>query len=514
MTVSKRRSLLASATLAALTVLAACVSAHDHHRHRHGPTARHYHHHHRQVGGVRYTLTGEDVFYGRLDVTASTRHGDGSGNGTSSLKELCDPGVEQEAGYYRVTGTRDLNMFYWFFESRSNPATDPVILWMTGGPGCSDATALFAENGPCLLDKGRAFPRLNEYGWNEQASIIYIDQPCGVGYSFGDVSDEDKNEKGVARHVGGFLLDFFKQHPHLKERPFYIFGESYGGHYVPSVAAAVMDELNLKGAAIGNGLTVPSIQFAYYPELAYTYAKKALGKPVISYPVYLLQKAGWPQCHEMIEKCQNDTSTCAEAQKICEVMMMAPYTMSGMNPYDIRLKCEKEPLCYDFTNIENFMNNATVKSILGVPDEVEWSDCNNTVNAMFASDWMKNFDRQVVDLLEGGVKVLIYAGDMDFICNWIGNKAWTLALDWSGKAAFNAAKVREISLPGEPEPVGEARLAENFSFFRIFGAGHLAPMDKPKVTLEMVKWFTQPEKPAAAELVMAEEDPTVVFPEF
>ena len=154
MTVSKRRSLLASATLAAVTVLAACVSAHDHHRH--GPTARHYHHHHRQVGGVRYTLTGEDVFYGRLDVTASTRHGDGSGNGTSSLKELCDPGVEQEAGYYRVTGTRDLNMFYWFFESRSNPATDPVILWMTGGPGCSDATALFAENEidinaiPCL----------------------------------------------------------------------------------------------------------------------------------------------------------------------------------------------------------------------------------------------------------------------------------------------------------------------------------------------------------------------------
>ncbi len=74
------------------------------------------------------------------------------------------------------------------------------------------------------------------YGWNEEASIIYIDQPCGVGYSFGDVSDEDKNEKGVARHVGSFLLEFFAVHPHLKDRPFYIFGESYGGHYVPSVA--------------------------------------------------------------------------------------------------------------------------------------------------------------------------------------------------------------------------------------------------------------------------------------
>merc|ERR1712157_305780 len=129
----------------------------------------------------------------------------------------------------------------------------------------------------------------------------------------------------------------------------------------------------------------------YYPELAYTYAKKKLGKPIISYP------------------------------------------LSGMNPYDIRLKCEKQPLCYDFSNIESFMNNQTVKEALGVPEEVVWQDCNNTVNAMFASDWMKNFDQQVVKLLEGGVKVLIYAGDMDFICNWIGNKAWTMALEWSGK---------------------------------------------------------------------------------
>jgi hypothetical protein len=41
-------------------------------------------------------------------------------------------------------------------------------------------------------------------------------------------------------------------------------------------------------------------------------------------------------------------------------------------------------------------------------------------------------------MLEGGVRVMIYAGDVDFICNWIGNKAWTKALPWSGETAFNA----------------------------------------------------------------------------
>ena len=75
-----------------------------------------------------------------------------------------------------------------------------------------------------------------------------------------------------------------------------------------------MDEVNLQGVGIGNGLTVPSIQFEYYPELAYTYAKKRIGHPIISYPVYLMQKAGWPLCKQRIEECQNDTSTCATGE--------------------------------------------------------------------------------------------------------------------------------------------------------------------------------------------------------
>lgn len=50
------------------------------------------------------------------------------------------------AGYVGVhNNTRHL--FFWFFESRNSPSTDPFVLWMTGGPGCSSLVALFYENG-------------------------------------------------------------------------------------------------------------------------------------------------------------------------------------------------------------------------------------------------------------------------------------------------------------------------------------------------------------------------------
>jgi hypothetical protein len=56
----------------------------------------------------------------------------------------------------------------------------------------------------------------------------------------------------------------------------------------------------------------------------------------------------------------------------------------GINYYDIRKHCQG-PLCYDFSDADQFLNSAAVKKALGVKEEQQWQECNMLVNAQFYS---------------------------------------------------------------------------------------------------------------------------------
>merc|ERR1711907_228091 len=88
---------------------------------------------------------------------------------------LCDTTVKQHHGYFRIKGGKNKNYFYWLFEARKNPENAPVVLWLTGGPGCSSEIALFAENGPCTINKDGRTTKNNPYSWNKKATLIFVD---------------------------------------------------------------------------------------------------------------------------------------------------------------------------------------------------------------------------------------------------------------------------------------------------------------------------------------------------
>jgi hypothetical protein len=78
---------------------------------------------------------------------------------------LCDPTVNQTSGYIKASEKSDY--FFWLFESQSDPSTDPLIMWLSGGPGCSSQLALFAENGPCTVNKDGTDTVTNPYSWHK-----------------------------------------------------------------------------------------------------------------------------------------------------------------------------------------------------------------------------------------------------------------------------------------------------------------------------------------------------------
>ena len=58
-------------------------------------------------------------------------------------------------------------MMFVFLESQGNPAKDPLVLWLNGGPGCSSLEGLLSEHGPYRVDdEGRSLEE-NKYAWNK-----------------------------------------------------------------------------------------------------------------------------------------------------------------------------------------------------------------------------------------------------------------------------------------------------------------------------------------------------------
>jgi len=404
---------------------------------------------------------------------------------------ICD-NVTQHSGYFKLA-TGDKHYFYWFFESRSAPATDPVVMWMTGGPGCSSEVALFGENGPCSVTPDGSGTIPNQYSWNAKANVLYVDQPTGTGFSYGTGLDHD--EKGVAADMYSFLQMFFKAHAKYAGLDFFVVGESYAGHYVPAVTHEVWKnnkalapgalKIHLKGTSVGNGLTDPLIQYKYYVAMIISTNHH---KPAVGNLTHAAMEAATPVCIAAIKACQAVEASCLVAIETCNAALLIPYTLTGMNPYDMRAKCAKPPLCYDFSNVATYLDRPEVRSALGVGSR-KWSDCNHVVALAFelSGDWMQSYQQMIPDQLNDGIRVLIYAGDQDYICNWLGNQAWTQALPWPHQGEFNTTK--PVSWQVDGKAAGTLQSAHGFTFLRVYDAGHMVPRDQPAHALAMLNAF-------------------------
>lgn len=410
-----------------------------------------------------------------------------------SLPYLGDSGSSVEdlghhAGYFQLPHSKAARMFYFFFESRQSKSV-PVVVWLTGGPGCSSELALFYENGPFKIANNLSL-LWNDYGWDKESNIIFVDQPIGTGFSYSsDESDIRHNEEEVSNDLYDFIQAFFQKHPEYAKNDFYITGESYAGHYIPAFASRVQKGnkgkegtyINLKGIAIGNGLTNPEIQYQAYTQYA-------LDNKLITQADFNRLSPSVTECQQAIKSCGPDGgSSCKDAFVICNGLFNSILEITGnINYYDIRKKCTVS-LCYDFSNMEKFLNEKSVRDALGVGD-IEFVSCSGEVYQALITDWMRNLEVGIPALLEDGIKILVYAGEYDLICNWLGNWRWVHAIEWSGQKDFEAAP--NVPFIVDSWEAGVHKSHGPLSFLKVHDAGHMVPMDQPKASLVMIgKWM-------------------------
>ncbi|XP_020967827.1 serine carboxypeptidase-like 31 [Arachis ipaensis] len=141
---------------------------------------------------------------------------------------------EHYAGYVTVNETNGRALFYWFFEAITNPDDKPLVLWLNGGPGCSFVGyGATQEIGPFLVDSDGQGLKFNNLSWNQEANILFLESPVGVGFSYSNTTSnyDQLGDQMTANDAYTFLHNWFLKFPSYRTRTFYIAGESYAGIY-------------------------------------------------------------------------------------------------------------------------------------------------------------------------------------------------------------------------------------------------------------------------------------------
>lgn len=409
-------------------------------------------------------------------------------NTSRALKQadLCDPKADQDSGYI---DTAPGKIFYWLFESKKDADKKPLTIYLYGGPGASSLFGLFLQNGPCSVTPSGTGTQPRASSWTGISNMVWVDQPAGTGFSRGTL---DTNSVDSAARMYEFLKKFMQKYPKYAQRDVYLNGPSYAGHFIPALGAKIIAEnkkggaprINLKGMIIGNGNSNPA-------ELYKQYVGVAASTGQVSKAVLSKMQLNLPTCLAFIQKCNSptiDTKACVAASTFCAANLFSPVVSAGVNPYDIRVNCKKQPAkCTLPTNVATFLKRPDVRKILNV--DTDWIGDSDEVFQSFKSDRARRYDTLLPQVVQSGVKFLNYAGDQDFICNSQGNENMMLNLEWAYQDKFKAQKVkpfmgaaatiRAIKVPG----------GGMFASATVKGAGHFAEVDKPDVIYNMLKFF-------------------------
>eukprot|EP00931_Biecheleriopsis_adriatica_P010372 TRINITY_DN111449_c0_g1_i1.p1 TRINITY_DN111449_c0_g1~~TRINITY_DN111449_c0_g1_i1.p1 ORF type:complete len:522 (+),score=57.39 TRINITY_DN111449_c0_g1_i1:65-1630(+) len=418
--------------------------------------------------------------------------------------QICPQDSKQYSGYLPAGGGAEY--FFWMAESRSeNIFADPLTFWFNGGPGCASSVGLLSENGPCEVvgakasgsDAGGWTLRKRSSSWTEVSNMVWVDQPSSVGYSYG--SGQADTEAEVAEHMLVFFEHFFARFPEYSQLQVFLAGESYAGHYIPATATAFyqaslvsgkLHGIQLGGIALGNPYTQPQALFESYPDMAFNGGSAhggSLKHGIIDRETYDWMKSILPDCLKGIQECQNFGKNCIASYNFCN-QMGDVITNHNRTVFDLRRVCPGGEGCYNTSLWDGFLEDPDSQRLLGARQTPGWAGCRDLEKFFVASgDELADMESSVAFLLDHHVPVLLYVGDCDWICNFVGTKAWASKLKWTHGEAW--AVLEDKPWVEDTHHAGMVRTLGRFTYLQVYNSGHMVPMDQPEVSLALFKEF-------------------------
>jgi len=480
-----------------------------------------------------------------LKLSRQTKIGSEWTDQASADQILSLPGLSTQPSYLQFSGYLDVSEtkhnFYWFTESENDPDNDPLIIWTNGGPGCSGFIGFMGEMGPFRPQEDLSLLE-NSMAWNKIANMVYIEQPCGVGFSYSDNPNTDyfASDATAATDNLQLVLQFLKRYPHLKTNKLYLSGESYGGHYLPTWATEIVQyneqadadsQINFAGFLVGNPYTdpdeniigmvgtfwghqlVPHDLFEQWLNLGCrtnTDSSKVgqcmdltnsmfdlvdeMDPYALDYDVCISNNAqgvGQSQ-RDKLTSYIHDGRFQSRRSKFLSLQIIDPEDKQDgrkytLNNFKVQDTFGTEPVYQPCAThyMTKWINQDSVKDAIHANPTLTWSECSDKIHYHY-SDQHTPMEPLYKALLEKrpDLNIMVFSGDDDSVCGTIGTQSWMWNLGYPVTKQWSSWK-HNGQVAGF-----EVRFA-GIRFATVHGAGHEVPAFKPSQSLQLLQGFLE-----------------------
>lgn len=378
--------------------------------------------------------------------------------------------------------------------------------------------------------------------------MVYIEQPVGVGFSYSNnPSDYTMGDLSTAQDTLAALLQFFARYPQYAGRPFYITGESYGGHYVPTLATAIIaynaanpgSPINMAGIGVGNGLTDEGIDFTspptYFAHHALTsFATYQAALSACANGTFFAPCSGYESnvtcpaaCNNALTAISNEVGSAINPYDIYGDLCLsegsqeralrvaargtsaglgsgkvrgenAAYRMLMASPFWKSLAARQQAQvaaagipsgnnpwlpCIDDYAV-TYLNRADVKAAIHANASITWAECSSSINYIFNhSSMLPLYDAFAANA--PNMKVLVFSGDADSVLPFLGTQWNMMALNRATLSPWTMWTGADGQIGGYLITYEHATYP--LKFRTIKGAGHMVAGTQPAHGLDMFK---------------------------